>query len=181
MVDFKELYTKIKSNKYIMGILAFAVLIILYVFLVTSDVKAALQRSDVAYGLVIILLVFAVVFLWFQPKPETLPDPIEIFKIACQTCNTFIKNGIVFEDIDKKSMHIESGMNCYYYEFDLARTFIKKYAIIKFNPSVFVSDLVSNPWSATEKRRKMGLEWSIEEIKTTIEKKNVMDQVLKDF
>lgn len=159
------------------GLVGVAAIIVFIVFAIT-DIDEKLFAPENLPNLVVILLLLAVAFLVMRPTSLLRPDPMEVLAKATHT-HAFLIKGYHFENIEKKSVFWESGNNCYYFSFHIPSVNLKVWALVNYFPSVVVLDLIEKDFAPAEKKKKLGLEWSMEEIKKLLDTQKKAEELVE--
>ncbi len=154
------------TNKWVIG--GISIIVIGLIFVLT-DIDEKLFAQENLLNIVIFLLLIAAALIIMRPSLILRPDPIEVLAKMCRT-NAFSHKGYHYEIIEKSSLFWESGNNCYLYNFSVPSMNIKVWALGQYFPNVVVLDLVEKEIAPAEKKKKLGMEYSIEEIKNILEK-----------
>lgn len=183
MVNTEGLWNAIMKNKTIQLIVAVAVVLIaLFLIIALTDIDEEVAKNWDKYStnFVVIALIIAIILLYVKPSLSAPKDPMEVLAEACKNSEWFTKKGYTIENIRKDVLFVESGRDCYLFYLRRANSNILEYVRIIYTPKVVVTDHLDMPFSNIDKRKKLGVELSTDDIKSAIERGKLEEQVREE-
>lgn len=176
-MNLNDISKKILANKYIFWGGIAIVIIIIYLVITNTDLNRQLINPS-TFNIVLLFLLIAAIFLLLS-KGDMLPrpDPAAVLEWLCDNSPWMRSKGYNWEKIEKDYMWVESGKDCFFYTLSIVEETEACYLLVKLKPTWQILDHIDYKWTAVEKRRRLGLEFSVEDIKEAVDRKKAEEMV----